>query len=243
MYKIGILYICTGKYAVFWKDFYESVRSMFLPETEKHYFVITDSDEIFEQAQRDTAIHCYYQETEEWPFPTLKRFEYFLRAGEELKGMDYLMFMNGNLRVNRTVNVNEILPMGEEDLFVTLHPGFYDSKPRKFAYDHNRKSLAYIKNGRGEHYFAGGFNGGKTDSYLEMVKCLADRVNRDLDNGIIAVWHDESHLNRYMYDYDTNRYKILSPAYLYPEGWNIPFEEVITVRDKNKLGGHDYLRS
>ena len=75
-----------------------------------------------------------------------------------------------------------------------------------------------------------------------MIKCLSKRINIDLENEIIAKWHDESHLNRYIYDYNKERYRILSPAYLYPEGWNIPFEEIITVRDKNKLGGHQYLR-
>ena len=242
MYKVGILYICTGKYNVFWKDFYSSINKFFLPDAEKYIFVWTDSEEIFNESKLNDHIICYEQHTEKWPFPTLKRFNYFLRAENELKEMDYLIFMNGNLRVNEVINTFNILPQDNEELFVTLHPGFYARSPADFTYDNNPDCLAYIKKGEGKHYYAGGFNGGKTQAYLAMIRCLAERIDKDLEKDIIALWHDESHLNRYINDYDENKYRILSPAFCYPEGWKLPFEEKITVRDKNKVGGHDYLR-
>ena len=45
--SIGILYICTGPYVLFWKDFYESFEKNFLPSYEKRYYVFTDAEEIF----------------------------------------------------------------------------------------------------------------------------------------------------------------------------------------------------
>ena len=45
--SIGILYICTGPYVLFWKDFYESFEKNFLPSYEKKYYVFTDAEEIF----------------------------------------------------------------------------------------------------------------------------------------------------------------------------------------------------
>ena len=68
------------------------------------------------------------------------------------------------------------------------------------TYDRNPKSLAYIPYGDGNNYYAGGFNGGRTKNFLEMSEVIADRVNRDLENGVIALWHDESHMNRYLVD-------------------------------------------
>ena len=241
MYKVGILYICTGRYSSFWKDFYLHTEKDFLPDTEKHYFVWTDDKEIIKEAQNSANIKTYRQKTEPWPFPTLKRFEYFLRAEEDLSKMDHLIFMNANLIVMEKILSGEVLPSGDERIFVTLHPGFYNKTPDEFTYDNNPGCAAYIAPGEGQHYFAGGFNGGRTEDYLKMIRFLAGRVEEDLKKKIIALWHDESYLNRYIFDYD-KPYRILDPGFLYPEGWDIPFEQKILILDKNKKGGHDYLR-
>ena len=50
----------------------------------------------------------------------------------------------------------------------------------------------------------------------------------------MALWHDESHLNRYIAEQDPASYRLLTPAYWYPEGWDLPFEQKITVRDKSR---------
>ncbi|MDR3168432.1 MAG: hypothetical protein LBU27_01340 [Candidatus Peribacteria bacterium] len=49
-----------------------------------------------------------------------------------------------------------------------------------------------------------------------MCKVLAKNTDEDLKNNLVAVRHDESHLNKYIY-MNTN-YRLLNPSYLYPEG-------------------------
>lgn len=44
--KVGILYICTGAYTVFWPDFFQSFQQNFLPGVEKTYYVFTDAERI-----------------------------------------------------------------------------------------------------------------------------------------------------------------------------------------------------
>lgn len=46
MTKVGMLYICTGKYTVFWPEFYRTFNDKFLPNCEKEYFVFTDAPAI-----------------------------------------------------------------------------------------------------------------------------------------------------------------------------------------------------
>jgi len=76
--KIGILYICTGKYDIFWKDFYLSSEKYLLKNHEKHYFVFTDSKTIFDAANNKN-IHVIYQKNLGWPNNALMRYHIFLK--------------------------------------------------------------------------------------------------------------------------------------------------------------------
>jgi hypothetical protein len=157
---------------------------------------------------------------------------------EQLKTFDYIFFFNSNMRFLVKIE-DDFLPV-EEGLLAVQHPGYYDKTRVNFTYESNPASLAYVAPHKGEFYFMGGLNGGKTVPYLELIDTLNKNVNTDLENGIIAVWHDESHLNKYLID---KNIKIMSPAYGYHEAWKLPFEKKIIIIDKIKLGGHDYLRS
>lgn len=56
-------------------------------------------------------------------------------------------------------------------------------------------SAARVEVGYRARYLHGAVWFGPTRQVTAMVAELASRVRRDLDAGIIAVWHDESHLN------------------------------------------------
>jgi hypothetical protein len=212
----------------------------FIENSEKHYFVFTNSEEIdFEK--ENPKIHKIYQENLGWPDNTLMRFHIFLGIKEELLNMDYLFFFNANLLVLEKIKAEDFLPNDKEKLVATIHPGFYNKKRNKFTYENNKKSTAFIDKNSGEYYFAGGLNGGKTTDFIEAMEIMKDNTDIDKKNGIIAKWHDESHWNKYLID--KLEIKKLSPAYLYPEGWDIPFPKIILIRDKNRYGGHFNLRN
>jgi hypothetical protein len=65
-------------------------------------------------------------------------------------------------------------------------------------------------------YFQGCFWGGKVPKILEMIDDLQKKVNQDINNNVIAIWHDESHLNRYFAEHQSE-VKIFGPEYAYPE--------------------------
>lgn len=242
--RIGILYICTGKYDIFWKDFYLSAeRYLFAKDSNviRKYYVFTDNKSLFGE-EENKHIHRIYQANLGWPDNTLKRFHIFLSIKEQLiQETDYVFFCNANLIFKQPVGDEILPPIDSNKLVGTLHPGFFNKSNTEFTYERSPLSTAYIAEKEGNHYYAGGFSGGKTEEYMQLCETIKNRVDQDTHNKLIAVWHDESHINRYFLD---NPPYTLSPAYLYPEGLTLPFEEKIMIRDKSKkeYGGHKYLR-
>jgi Glycosyltransferase family 6 len=236
--KIGILYICTGNYIIFWKDFFESAEAQLLPGYSKEYFVFTDAGEI--EYEQKGNVHKIYQEKTNWPYSTLLRFHIFLKAESQLQVMDYIFYFNANMKFISVITPNDLLPdpVKEDGLTAVLHSGYYKANINKLPYERKqKKSLAYMK--QGSHYFQGCLNGGTPTAYLKLIKQLKQNIQIDLDNKIIAAWHDESHLNKYLSDKNP---KILSPAYSYPEGKKMDFQPKILMLDKTKFGGHTRMR-
>jgi len=98
----------------------------------------------------------------------------------------------------------------------TIHPGFYNKHPRHFSYETRQLSKAFVHPSHGKKYYAGGFNGGTSEKFLQMSDTIMKNVDLDLRKNIIARWHDESHLNWY-YNILTKPTLELSPSYCYPE--------------------------
>jgi len=230
--KIGILYICTGKYSIFWRKFYDSAEHFFLPDTEKHYFVFTDSIEILETKN----IHVRYESPKGFPLDSLMRFEMFLSVKDQLSEMDYVFFFNSNMQFMKSIGY-EIIPSNvKSNLVALLQPGLYLSDRKQYPYERNKKSSAYIpfNNASIYHYYMGSLNGGKTDAFMELCEECGKNIREDLKNGYIAIFHDESHLNFYLHGKDVLG---LDPSFGYPEDSVLPFEPKILILDKIKHGG------
>ena len=226
--KVAVLYICTGKYNCFFKRFYDSCEKYFLKDTaELKYFVFTD-DMNLTNAENVKIIK---KECKGFPMDSLLRFDMFLSLENELKDFDYTFFFNANMEFVNYVG-KEMLPE-QEGLTAVISPGFFNKPSFMYPYERNKRSTAYIKPRDKEYtYFAGGINGGRTNDYMELAKTCLKNTHDDLDNGIIAMLHDESHLNKYLHGKNCLK---LSPAYAYPEVWKLPFEPKIIIRDKTKI--------
>ncbi|MGN7722716.1 family 6 glucosyltransferase [Chitinophaga sp. 22620] len=238
--KIALLYICTGKYKVFWDEFFTSSEQYFIPGAEKEYFVFTDATDL--PYKDHPRVHVIAQEWLAWPYATLMRFHIFSRVEAQLENFEYIFFFNANAQFLRTVSAEEFLPGPEHGgLTVVSSPGFHGQPVKNFPYEKkDKRSKAYMPPALRKIYVQGGVNGGTAAAYLALIRELKDNVQADLDKGIIAEWHDESHLNRYIAE---RRPKVLSPAYIFPEERkDLPFEPVILIRDKNRLGGNAAMR-
>ena len=85
------------------------------------------------------------------------------------------------------------------------------------AFETNTKSLAHItKSDDTSVYYQGCLWGGKVSEVCAMIDTLMERINLDLENNVIAVWHDESHMNKYFIE-NKDLVHTLGPEYAYPE--------------------------
>lgn len=234
---IGILYICTGRYSIFWEKFYQSCENNFCPGLKKHYYVFTDQ----EIPNTGEAVTIIEQQKLGWPFDTLMRFHMFSRIKDLAIQCDYLFFFNANILFLRKVRAYQVLPNDEEKLVGVLHPFFYGG-PEGAPYETNTLSKAFVQIDEPKHYVAGGFSGGRAADYLKMSEEIAHNIDIDQANGIIAIWHDESHINAYFAKY--KKYKVLNPGYIVPEKRlkGFPFKPYMVVLDKVHVGGHEFLR-
>ena len=230
--KICILTIATNKYIQFVEKLYDNIEEHFLNGHEIEGIIFTEHE-----VETSDNIKISQIEHEPWPIPTLKRYNYFMKEAEHISKYDYCFYFDVDMGIIEKVG-DEVLG----DLVATMHPyqTFYSKSDR--SYDRNPKSLAYVKPGdEGENYYAGGFNGGTTKRFLEMAEVISDRVTKDLENGVVALWHAESHMNRYLIDNPPTL--SLTPSYCFAEeqmdNANYPYEPKIIALKKN----HNELRS
>lgn len=221
--KIGLLIISTNKYTDFLKPLIESADKYFLPNYDVTYFLFTNisNKELKIKTKRNTEI--INVEHRDWPWMTLGRYQIFTDNSDVLSEMDYLYYTDSDMLFVDTIS-DEIF----SDLVATQHPGYYG---RRGTPETRPESLAFVSHKEKMQYFAGGFNGGASKEFIKMSKKLSENINKDYNNGIIAKWHDESHLNRYFIDNKPT--KILSPSYCYADNLIIPFKKKLLALSKN----------
>lgn len=222
-HNIGLLIVATGKYISFVNPLIESAKKHFCSHQHITYFVFTDQP--FETAENIVRIEWRRLG---WPYDTMMRYHAYFDHRHLLLAQDYLFACDADMRFVADVG-DEIL--GER--VATLHPGFVG---KRGSYESDPRSKAYIGDQEGLYYFAGGFYGAARESFFHILKTCIDGIEEDLKRGIIAVWHDESHWNRYCIDFPPSL--LLSPSYCYPENWKLPYTKKLLALDKN----HDEFR-
>jgi histo-blood group ABO system transferase len=220
IYKIGLCIVATGKYIDFAHNLIRSARHYFCPNHNVTYFLFTD-----QLVEPTPDIIVLPHRRLGWPYDTMMRFHIYDAFQKELRAMDYVFATDADMLFVDSVG-DEILA----ERVGTQHPGFVGQRGTYEA--NNALSCAYVRPQEGTVYFAGGFYGGTSQEFLTMVAALKQAVNRDLLNlDYIAVWHDESHLNRYFIDNPPT--VTLSPSYCYPESLCLPYTKKLLALDKN----------
>jgi hypothetical protein len=176
-----------------------------------------------------------------WPNATLKRYQIF-KDFEKLLDQDILMHIDADMKIvgNLYKRVSEIGCQSAKRVCLVLHPGFwrpegllktvlkyrsvrselsrglYKFRNEPFgAWENRSESTAYVPAKSRLNYYCGGTWFGPRAEIIGLIHKLAGTVERDLQNGITATWHDESHLNRWATE---NNHDAMSPEFCFLEG-------------------------
>lgn len=228
--SVGLICIATGKYFKYVQPFITSADKNFLNgQFDVTYYIFTDK-ELSVSSNRKVVIIPI--EHKAFPFASMDRFKHFANNADRFNTEDYLYYCDvDSLFVNKVSE--EILG----DLVGVRHCGYFNNPG---PYETNTNSSLYINPASYRYYFGGGFSGGTREKYLELSRWCKDMLDKDVANGVIPVWHDETAINRYFLDHEPS--VILNPSYHYPQS-NIEyykkrwypenFEPKILLLDKN----------
>lgn len=215
MKRILICFIGTGEYLEFLPQFYEKVMDNFCPDHPKDILVLTDGEipEVPENVILRNIEH------KEWPYITLERFKSILDQKEVIQQYDWFVFMDADTIVNQRVEYEDFFDE-TKDYIGVQHPCQYLNWPphdQQYGSFDRTKSRARVGDDDDlSVYWQGCLWGGKVPQVLDIIEELDNRIQLDLKDDIIALWHDESHMNKIFIE-NKEKVNTLSPSYAYPE--------------------------
>lgn len=230
---IGIYGIFIGKYIKFIDDFINNVDYYFMPQYEKIYYILTDSDDIINKytSISNTKFIFKKQHLIGWPYETLYRFKYFLDffINDNVK---YLFFFNSNIQFIRPIYNLSL----QKDYTFVSHSGYFSLPYEHCSYEKNNNSIAYVGKHHHVNYIGGGIYGGKRDKFIKLSRELSTNIGIDESKQYIAVWHDESHLNHYyniILKGNSNQIELLPPSFHIPsekiDFYNTLYDKILAI--------------
>lgn len=254
-YKIAIVVLSLNEpYWQYASPLIESARRFLLKGHDVDFILFSDMP-------KDTVIDAKIIPTEPhaWPLPTLMRYSIMLRQEELLSQYDYIYFCDCDMKFVSRVG-EEILGK----LVGAQHPMYAIRKDYVPPYEPNEKSTSFIprpgrvitENGQKRFeplYFAGGFQGGRSDIFIKAMKEMKEMIDKDfIENNYVPIWNDESAWNAYLFKNPPT--VVLNPSYIYPDTligsyykkvWGCNYiPKLVTITKKFSLtkGAGDVLR-
>lgn len=215
--KILLMCVATGKYLEYSKRMFADAKQRFLKGHEVDFLVFTDG--------KDAPVDSVKTRVLPWPYGTMMRYETYLTEKNRMLKYDYVFAIDADMAIHEEIG-DEILG---PDITAVKHPGYYNKQPKFLPFDRNPDSYCYV--GEALTYFAGGFIGGKTADFITMAESISYGINKDLAKGHMPKWHDESHLNRRLWQVPPRT--ILSPSYCWAENHGLTIANKIESLSKN----------
>ncbi|XP_062249004.1 N-acetyllactosaminide alpha-1,3-galactosyltransferase-like [Platichthys flesus] len=208
--SVALTVFAVGRYLdAYCKDFLTSAEKHFMPGLPVTYYVFTDSPEKVPQIELGPQRHLKVIKVKmyiRWQDISMMRMSMIsnLIDSEIASSFSHIFCFD----VDQVFEAR----FGSEalgDSVALLHAHYYKLPKEKFTYDRNKKSTAFMETG--DFYYHAAIFGGLCANVKNLTDACYLSIMEDKINDVEALWHDESHLNKY---YWLNKpSKLLPPEY------------------------------
>jgi len=220
--SLGVMSVATNIYLEYWKAQARSLDTFAGSDLDVTLHIFTDQPDAAEEFGRElpnVKVVGHRIPAYRWPEATLYRYRIFNAVRTELT-QDILMYLDADMLVHKTLGLNDLKSPTGDGVTLVKHPGYYRpslgyllgvyaKRPKLLlsdlysryrlgglgAWETSAGSTAFVPRGKRRDYFCGGTWWGYRDDVLGLVAELDANVTRDELNGVMAKWHDESHMN------------------------------------------------
>lgn len=241
--SLGVLSIATNIYLNYWMTLASSLDAQVRQFNPITLHVFTDQASMaqeFAKSLNRVKVMVHPIKPLGWPEATLFRFKIF-DEHRHLFTEDYLLYLDADSIVDNDFEQNLEQTMSERGVllveqsgswrpprlhkklrFYLLHPGAVYADLRKLiwegglgTWEKNPNSSAFVPRHKRKNYVFGAVWMGPREKLLALIQELAERVQKDWERGVIARWHDESHINWWNAEYQPF---LLDPRYYFFSG-------------------------
>lgn len=237
MKSLDIVTIATNHYVEHWKRMVESADRCLIGPCRVTMNVFTDNPEeclYLKSTVSNIDVKVFKIESLKWPEATLMRYEIFRKFSDELNS-EFIMHLDADMLIHENFITLLEKTIMKHPISLVAHPGYF--RPRKLkklklyfchpqilmrdvkryatmggigSWETSEKSKAYVPRDKRRSYVCGGTWLGKSSAVKKLFVQLSNEVESDYKNGVMATWHDESHLNNWA---SRNEFNLLSPSY------------------------------
>jgi hypothetical protein len=222
--SIVVLNIATRKYLEYWKELSLSAEENSVREDNVHFWLFTDQPEEAKIHAKDFSnitISVFEIPSLGWPEATLLRYEIFLEQVYKSE-VGIFVYLDADMLITKSPwrAIREKLSISE--ICLVEHPGYWRPEGRKRVdsyvrnprllltdcllllkygalgkWEERESSTAYVPRHLRKKYYCGGIWFGRQNAIRGMIDQLSSNVKVDEMREVMAVWHDESHLNQW----------------------------------------------
>jgi len=240
----ALITIATNRYTAYWQQLITSLVKEDRQSTRMRIILFSDQCEEMETWVRGLSTNLQFEfipiPNLKWPRATLDRYKLIFENLESLEENIYI-YVDADMKVKSDLIFELDQVEISDGMYFVEHPGYCNPhKPifgsnvlpyarrkisrqlRKFrgSWEDNHQSTAFVPKQDRRLYLHGAFWLGRKESFLEFARICSQSTDTDSSQGIIAKWHDESHLNKF---FTIHGGEILNQRF----SWHVKYRKVL----------------